>query len=84
MHTPKIHIKKQKNRWGSVTKKGTINFNQNLVKAPLKIIDYVVAHEVCHFKIPNHSEKYWIFLETLISDYQERKEWLEKNWKIIT
>ena len=54
------------------------------MKAPLKIIDYVVAHEVCHFKIPNHSEKYWILLESLISDYQERKEWLEKNWKMIS
>jgi predicted metal-dependent hydrolase len=83
MHTPKIHIKKQKNRWGSVTKKGTINFNQNLVKAPLKIIDYVVAHEVCHFKIPNHSSKYWELVYSIMPDYEKRKDWLRINWKLI-
>ena len=83
IHTPKIHIKKQKNRWGSVTKKGTINFNQNLVKAPLKIIDYVVAHEVCHFKIPNHSSKYWELVYSIMPDYEKRNDWLRINWKLI-
>jgi predicted metal-dependent hydrolase len=36
-----------KNRWGSLTKKGVINLNLNLVKAPEDIIDYIVLHELC-------------------------------------
>jgi len=75
----KIKVKKQKNRWGSVSKKGTVNFNENLIRAPPKIVDYVVAHEVCHLIIPNHSTKYWKLLHSLMHDYNERKNWLRIN-----
>lgn len=79
VETGKLAIKNQKNRWGSLSKKGTINFNQNLIRAPPKIVDYVVAHEVCHLKIPNHSQAYWRLLGSIIPDYEERKEWLRIN-----
>jgi len=75
----KILVKNQKKRWGSVSKKGTINFNQNLIRAPSKIVDYIVAHEVCHLKIPNHSSNYWKLLGIIMPDYEEKKEWLRIN-----
>ena len=75
----KILVKNQKNRWGSVSKNGTINFNQKLIRAPSKIVDYVVAHEVCHLKIPNHSSNYWKLLKSVMPDYEEKKEWLRIN-----
>ncbi len=75
----KILVKNQKNRWGSVSKNGTVNFNQNLIRAPSKIVDYVVAHEVCHLKIPNHSASYWRLLGSVMPDYEERKDWLRIN-----
>jgi predicted metal-dependent hydrolase len=31
-----------KNRWGSVTKKYTINLNRNLIKALEDVIDYII------------------------------------------
>ena len=73
---PKIYIKKQKNRWGSVNKNKTINFNYDLVCAPQKILDYVVAHELCHLLVPDHSERYWRLLHSIMPDYENRKEWL--------
>ena len=79
----KIAIKNQKNRWGSLSKKGTINFNQNLIRAPPKIVDYIAAHEVCHLKIPNHSQVYWRLLGSVMPDYKERKEWLRINRIIL-
>lgn len=79
VETIKISIKNQRNRWGSLSKKGTLNFNQNLIRAPSKIIDYVAAHEVCHMKIPNHSREYWRLLESVMPDYKERKDWLRVN-----
>jgi predicted metal-dependent hydrolase len=74
-----ILVKNQKNRWGSVSKKGTVNFNQKLIRAPPKIVDYVAAHEVCHLKIPNHSTSYWRLLKSIMPDYEERKVWLRIN-----
>jgi len=79
----KILVKNQKNRWGSVSKKGTLNFNQNLIRAPSKIVDYIVAHEVCHLKIPNHSTSYWRLLSSVMPDYKEKKEWLRINNNLL-
>lgn len=76
-------IKKLKNRWGSVTKKGTLNLNRNLVKAPQDIIDYVIKHELCHFKIEGHSHNFWKFLKLFEPDYEKKIKWLEVNWKNI-
>jgi len=83
VETGKIIIKNQKNRWGSVSKKGTINFNQNLIRAPSKIIDYVAAHEVCHLKIPNHTTRFWNLLHSIFPNYLESKEWLRINREFI-
>jgi predicted metal-dependent hydrolase len=49
---PEILIKSNlKSRWESLTRKGSINFNMHLVKAPEDVIDYIVLHELCHLKV---------------------------------
>jgi len=58
--------------------------NSCLIRAPESIIDYVAAHEVCHLKIPNHSEDYWNLLGSIFPDYEERKEWLRVNRRLLT
>lgn len=76
-------IKKLKNRWGSVTKKGTINLNVNLIKAPNDIVDYVIRHELCHFKIEGHSHHFWKFLKQFEPAYEKKIKWLSINGKNI-
>ena len=80
----KIRIKSQRNRVGSLGRNLVLNFNKNL-RLPMKIVDYVVVHELCHVHIPDHSSKYWQIVGSVISDYKRRKEWLEINkQKIIS
>jgi predicted metal-dependent hydrolase len=79
----KIKIKSHKNRLGSLGKNLTLNFNKNLLRLPSRIIDYVVAHELCHAKIPNHSPAYWRLLALVMPDYKKKKEWLETNKQFI-
>jgi predicted metal-dependent hydrolase len=80
VHPPeKIVLKNLKNRWGSVTKKDTLNFNRNLIKAPDDIINYIIIHELCHLKISGHSHTYWNFLKQFVPDYQKKIDWLHRN-----
>jgi predicted metal-dependent hydrolase len=72
----RINIKSQKNRLGSLGKKLTLNFNKNLLRLPPKIIDYIVVHELCHTKVPDHSRSYWQIVGLIIPDYKKKKEWL--------
>jgi len=72
-------IKNLKSKWGSVTINQKIHLNVNLLKAPKKIIDYVVLHELAHLKIKGHRQEFWRYLKSYMSDYAEKKKWLEKN-----
>jgi predicted metal-dependent hydrolase len=79
-----IIIKSLKSRWGSCYKSRVIAFNWKIVMAPLKIIDYVVVHELCHLKYHDHSSKYWELLGSIIPDWRERKEWLRVNGGLLS
>ena len=41
-------------RWGSCGKKGVVYFNWKLLQLPVRIIDYVIAHELAHLLEPHH------------------------------
>ena len=69
----------KENRWGSITKKGVLNLNVNLIKAPEEVIDYIIVHELCHFRIKKHSHHFWDFLRKVIPRYKESVVWLENN-----
>lgn len=75
----KINIKQLKDRWGSATLSGEINLNSNLMKAPRNVIKYVILHELCHFKIKEHSHHFWNLISKHMPEYEESVKWLEVN-----
>jgi predicted metal-dependent hydrolase len=75
----KVRVKKQKKRWGSCSSKGNLNFNWKLIMAPMSIVDYIVVHELVHFKHSNHSREFWQTVAAVIDDYEQRQEWLRVN-----
>ena len=75
---PMVKFRNMKARWGSYGKSGTITLNTELVKAPLYCIDYVIVHELCHIKYPNHGDKFFRLLTRLMPDWKQRKERLER------
>ncbi|MHA1827129.1 MAG: M48 family metallopeptidase [Candidatus Heimdallarchaeaceae archaeon] len=77
--TPKFTIKNQYKRWGSCTKNNILNFNFRIVMAPITLLHYVVAHELCHIKYKDHSKQFWALLKTVMPDYEQRKERLRRE-----
>lgn len=75
----RVRIAEQKTRWGSCSGKGTLSFNWKLMLAPPQVLDYVIAHEVCHLKEMNHSKKFWAWVEFLMPSYREQRKWLKEN-----
>jgi hypothetical protein len=72
-----VRIKTLKSRWGSCSSKGVLTFNWKLVMAPLHLVDYVVAHELCHLVHLNHSKAFWNLLESIIPDCKRCREQLK-------
>ncbi|MCV0401225.1 MAG: M48 family metallopeptidase [Nitrosopumilus sp.] len=79
----KIIVKQLKTKWGGVSKKRTLTINQKLIRAPGKIIDYVILHELCHLKIPNHGQSFWNLLGGKMPDFDRRKLWLKTNQYLL-
>jgi predicted metal-dependent hydrolase len=82
LHPKGIRVKEQKHIWGSCSKDKIININWHLVFAPKQILEYVVAHEVCHLKYRNHSPAFWKLLGQVFPDWEYCKSWLEKNKQV--
>ncbi|MFA5348722.1 MAG: SprT family zinc-dependent metalloprotease [Methanoregula sp.] len=78
-----IRITDARNRWGSCTYKGGLNFSWRLVQAPPEIVDYVVVHELVHIGQPDHSKKFWGKVRKIMPDYERRRKWLRENERLL-
>lgn len=74
-----VAVKEYKSRWGTCFSDGRIFYNWKLILAPEDIMEYVVAHELCHLRVPNHSKRFWELVETEIPEWKTRRKWLKIN-----
>jgi len=72
----RIRIGGQRTLWGSSSSRGTLSFNWRLVLAPPKVLDYVVVHELCHLRVPNHSRRFWALVERHRPNWRQQRNWL--------
>lgn len=75
----KIRIMDLKNRWASCNELGDLNFHWKCMLGPMKILDYIIVHELAHLKHPTHTDAFWSMVDRVLPDYQERKDWLKMN-----
>ncbi len=76
---PRIRLSDARSRWGSCNGRGELRFNWRLVQAPLRLVDYVVVHELAHIKILNHSPVFWALVESILPDYRVRRRELNEQ-----
>ncbi len=83
MDLPPVLIRDQRKRWGSADAKGVLRFNWRVVQAPMRLVDYVVAHELVHLRYPDHTRAFWAALGEVMSDYEERREALRRFGRMM-
>ena len=64
----RVSIKHNASNWGSCSTKGNINLNLNIVRLPKVLQDYVLLHELCHLRHPDHGHGFHLLLEHLLTD----------------
>ena len=58
-------------RWGTAHSDGSIRLNWRLVHFRMPVIDYVVAHELSHLRVMDHSPRFWDTVRTVVPDYAQ-------------
>ena len=71
-----LKVRKMKTRWGVCNKSSmTVTLNTELITKDVNLIDYVIVHELCHFKHMDHSPAFWNEVAKYYPYYkQARKE----------
>ncbi|MEH7482465.1 SprT family zinc-dependent metalloprotease [Neobacillus drentensis] len=78
-----IRISDNNKNWGTCDSRQQLTFNWKLAMAPLKVIDYVVVHEMCHMVHLNHDRSFWRLVGKIIPEYEQMENWLAlSSWKM--
>jgi predicted metal-dependent hydrolase len=64
----KLSFRNNKSRWGSCSNRGNISLNIHLMRLPEHCIDYIIIHELCHTKHPNHGPGFKNLLYTIMPE----------------
>lgn len=74
-----VAIRDPRGRWGSCSSAGRLSYSWRLLLAPETVLDYVVAHEVCHLLRPDHSPAFWAQGEEVSPGHRVPRAWLRDN-----
>ena len=69
----RLSLSSASTRWGTASADGAIRLNWRLIHHKLDVIDYVVAHELSHLKVMDHSQQFWDTVKSVMPDYPERR-----------
>lgn len=65
----KLSLSSAGTRWGSARVDGSIRLNWRLIHLRAPVIDYVVAHELSHLRVMDHSARFWDTVRSVVPDY---------------
>ena len=69
---PLLSTRIMSSKWGCCfTRKNKINISSYLIHYPLDCLEYIILHEVTHFIIPNHSERFYTIIKKYMPNYKE-------------
>lgn len=65
-------------QWGSCSRHGVIMLNAALLFLPEHLLEYVIIHELAHYRVANHSPAYWQLVESALPRYREMYKALQE------
>lgn len=74
-----IYVMGQRTKWGNCSGLGNLSFNWQLILAPEFVLRYLVTHEVVHLAIPDHSQRFWLTVQSLCPNSERARQWLAAN-----
>ena len=75
----KLSLSSADTRWGSASADGGIRLHWRLVHFRMPVIDYVVAHELSHLRVMDHSPRFWDTVESVVPDYALLRKQLKEE-----
>lgn len=79
----RVQIRRQRTRWGSCSRNGTISLNVCLLFQPPAVVNYLLVHELAHTRHMDHSRRFWALVERFEPRRRERDAALTRGWREV-
>ncbi len=79
----RVFVRNQRSRWGSRSRRGTVSLNWRLVQAPATVRDYIILHELMHFRHMNHSRRFWREVASVCPGFGQSERWLKEHSALL-
>ncbi len=80
---PTLRLSRSRTPWGSCNAHGRVLLNWRLIHVPVRLVDYVVAHELAHLRELNHSPRFWALVESVYPDCRAARRELNRLEKTL-
>lgn len=79
----RLQLRRQRTRWGSCSRSGTISLNVCLLFQPPPVVRYLMIHELCHTRQMNHSPRFWRLVGEHEPDFRVLDRELTRGWRHV-
>ena len=69
-----IHLRQMQRKWASISMKGRLTLNTELLSLPEALTEFVIVHELVHLLVPNHGKLFKSFMSAYLPDWEERQD----------
>ena len=69
-----IHLRSMRRKWASISMKGRLTLNTELLSLPEALREFVIVHELVHLLVPNHGKLFKSFMSAYLPDWEERQD----------
>ena len=73
-----LAVRPMRNKWASCSTTGNLNFNAELISLDHKLGEYVIVHELLHFRVPNHGKLWKCLMQVYLGDYERLEKRLRR------
>ena len=79
VRSPQVQVRAMTTKWASISTRGRLTLNAELLGLPRGLGEYVVLHELVHLLIPNHGLVFKLYLDAYMPDWRERENHLVRT-----
>jgi len=69
-----LTLRDMKTKWASCSSAGVLTFNRQLLGLEQELQEYVIVHELTHFRVPNHGKLWKSLMRAYVGPFEDLEE----------